>query len=985
MSDISTLERFTQWLTALPKRPADITVDSRRVFHSPSLFAALPGKNFDGRNYINEAIDNGAVGIVLEQQGQQTISANVPIFSVNNLRNHLSAIADIVYGKPSERLHVIGVTGTNGKTSCAYWITQAMNYLGRNANLIGTLGYGDWCKLIPLSNTTPDAARVQELLGGFARRSEKGDRSDVVMEVSSIGLAEERVNAVRFETVLFTNLSHDHMDYHGTMDAYLEAKARLFACPTLQNAVINIRDPAGKKLAAITAGNGIPTLRYSIDEKISADIVAHNISRLPFGTAFDVITPFGKARIESKVTGSFNIENLLGVLGVLLARKVSFTDAAKILSRITPPPGRMQRLGEENTPRVIVDYAHTPDALRHVLQTLRTDLNETQRLYCVFGCGGDRDKEKRAPMGYWAGRLADKILVTSDNPRSESPEEIVRQVVQGLNDSGNAEWEIELNRAAAIDKAIAMARCGDIVLIAGKGHENYQEIIGKRYSFSDVEAATRSLQKHHALYAVMWDLFNIVQDLRWNYPKRNIRRIITDSREAQVGDLFFALRGERFDGHDFVDDVLKLGACAVVSKAQASRFVGSNVIVVDNPLKALGELARYWRTRHGHTKVILVVGSNGKTTVKEMLTHILRMQKGEHCVHATQGNLNNAVGLPLTLLQLRPIHDFAVIELGMNHRGETAELARYAQPNIVVINNAQREHQEFMNDVETVAKEHGDAFAATWRDLSIPVPLEGEGTTNGIAVLNADDHYASFWKNEAEKQNLSIYTFGEHSDTAKLSGRFFLHPNGVDITVTSRSQSIEDKSTTFTLPLLGKAMAHNALAALAVARVLAIPLEDAAYALSQFKATKGRLLSYRINDHFLLIDDTYNANPDSVRAAIDVLKRQSGKRWLVFGDMAEVGERGIAFHREIGMYAKKSGIDRLYATGTLTQNSIKMFGKQGAYYSKNRDTLIAKLREDSNEEGSLTVLIKGSRFMEMEKVVEALLKNDQGVESRKTD
>ena len=429
-------------------------------------------------------------------------------------------------------------------------------------------------------------------------------------------------------------------------------------------------------------------------------------------------------------------------------------------------------------------------------------------------------------------------------------------------------------------------------------------------------------------------------------------RVVTDTRKLAPGDLFVALAGEHFDGHDFVPAAFEQGAVAALVAANRAAAISGNLIAVTDPREALSALAAHWRRQFG-IPVVVVVGSNGKTTVKEMLASILRMQFGASHVLATEGNLNNAIGLPLTLLALRSAHRVAVIELGMNHRGETAELAAIAQPTVALVNNAQREHQEFMRTVGDVAAEHADLIRA------LP--------PGGIAVINADDAFVDVWRDTAqERAGVGVIEFGlDHP--AAVHARCAVTAGG---SVLSLSTPAGDATVRLNVP--GRHTASNALAAATAALALGVALEAVVSGLEAFRAVPGRLAAMRAASGAAVIDDTYNANPDSVRAAIDVLGAAPSPRWLVLGDMGEVGVEGPAFHREAGAFARAAGVDRLLTTGALAAEAGAAFGP-GADHFASVDALARHVAAEASAE--VTVLVKGSRFMRMERVVAALVEH----------
>ena len=445
----------------------------------------------------------------------------------------------------------------------------------------------------------------------------------------------------------------------------------------------------------------------------------------------------------------------------------------------------------------------------------------------------------------------------------------------------------------------------------------------------------------------------------------NISRIGTDSRQIEKDELFVALTGERFDAHDFLSGLMKAGAGAALISDQDKCPKDLAAICVPDTRVGLGALAAAWRTKHP-IPLALVTGSNGKTTVKEMIASIFKAAVGEERTLVTKGNLNNDIGLPLTLLKLRSTDQLAVVELGMNHPGETAVLAAIAQANIALINNAQREHQEFMATVAAVAEEHSAAIKA--------LPL------NGIAVFPADSEFSNVWRQAAAGRKIMDFVLqsGSASDRASVTGRLL---NNGCVQVQTEQGTIEIQ-----LKTLGSHNVRNALAASAVALAAGVSLEKIQQGLEAFAPVNGRMQAKPMDSNHTLIDDSYNANPDSVRAAIDALKLAGNSSWLILGDMGEVGNQGPEFHREVGAYAASQGVDRLFALGEQCQFAIAGFEDSkkalsltsSSQHFADIDLLISTLRNDLQNQAlhssrHLNILVKGSRFMRMERVVQALL------------
>lgn len=473
-----------------------LATDSRHV-RTGDTFIAYPGEKLDGRNYIPQAIAAGAGAVLWEKSGfQWNQQWQTPNLGVAGLREQAGTIASHMYGKPSHKLWVIGVTGTNGKTSCSHWIAQCLTRMGKKTAVVGTLGNGFPGALQPTANTTPDAVLLQQMLADFVKR---GARC-VVIEVSSHSLVQGRVNGVAFDVAVFTNLSRDHLDYHGSMQAYATAKAKLFHWPGLRYAVVNLDDRFGRELAQQLRRRKVKVLGYGLGKaRNKCDIAGLRLDLSRRGLVLEIKTRRGEASLQSRLLGKFNAANLLAVLGALLASGTELEPAVRTLQDVVPPSGRLQMVNVKDRPLVVVDYAHTPDALKKVLQSLRPVAAEANgKLVCVFGCGGDRDRGKRPLMGKVASHLADEVVVTSDNPRSEDPLAIIADIARGWALAAkefNRMPVIEPDRARAIRLAVGGAGVNDVVLVAGKGHEEYQEIGGDKIPFSDAQMAQTVLRE----------------------------------------------------------------------------------------------------------------------------------------------------------------------------------------------------------------------------------------------------------------------------------------------------------------------------------------------------------------------------------------------------------------------------------------------------------------------------------------------------------
>ena len=489
MSDVATsVTDVLSSLDALGIKRQRMTVDSRSVVLG-DLFVAIPGTRVDGRDFVVAAQSRGAAAVMWEPAGGRvadTTLITIPVIVVENLSVLLGQIADAFYERPSSRLTVIGITGTNGKTSIANWLAQAYTLLGKNCGAVGTLGVSLGDKSWPTSNTTPEAASVHTIL----RDLHAAGAASVAMEISSHALELGRVSGVRFAAAIFTNLTQDHLDFHGSMAAYGAAKLKLFTDYPLVNRVVNADDAFGQTIITRKFPN---TITYGL---LQGDVRGELLKTGSRGMSLRLHFEGGSARIDTALIGRFNASNLMAVAATLLADGISIEKVADVLGQLRAAPGRMQRIyadGDCAVPSVYVDYAHTPDALAKALDTVRE--TQPKSLSVVFGCGGDRDRRKRPLMGQIAVERADRVYVTSDNPRSESPDSIIAEIVGGMG-ANQEKLEIVVHRRDAIHAAIRAAGAADAVLIAGKGHELYQEIGGARFAFSDEGEAHSALMSY---------------------------------------------------------------------------------------------------------------------------------------------------------------------------------------------------------------------------------------------------------------------------------------------------------------------------------------------------------------------------------------------------------------------------------------------------------------------------------------------------------
>ncbi|QIL71537.1 UDP-N-acetylmuramoyl-L-alanyl-D-glutamate--2,6-diaminopimelate ligase [Diaphorobacter sp. HDW4B] len=471
-----------------------LQTDSRLVKPGDG-FIAWPGAATDGRFHVGNALTNGATACLVEQEGVDVFGfVGGHMASVRGLKAATGPIAAAWFNMPTTLLNVLAVTGTNGKTSSAWWLAEALNALAQQADvpppkgcaLVGTLGLGMPGALVATGLTTPDPVRLQRAFAQFVEQ----ELGACAIEASSIGLAEHRLAGTRIRVAMFTNFTQDHLDYHPSMEAYWAAKRELFDWPGLRSAVVNVDDARGQQLAEDLESSQLDVWTYSL--RGNARLKARDITYNDDGLVFTVVEGLNSFALQTQVIGLYNVSNLLGVIAALRSLGVALEHALWACAQLTPVPGRMERITSPGQPMVAVDYSHTTDALEKALQALAPMAKERGgKLWCVFGCGGNRDSSKRPHMGAAAQRLADEVVVTSDNPRNEEPMSIIGQILKGTQPA--ATLRVQADRALAIAETLAAAAPADVVLIAGKGHEDYQEVQGERHHFSDIEQARAAL------------------------------------------------------------------------------------------------------------------------------------------------------------------------------------------------------------------------------------------------------------------------------------------------------------------------------------------------------------------------------------------------------------------------------------------------------------------------------------------------------------
>jgi MurE/MurF fusion protein len=980
---------------------ATIATDSR--LPSPGgLFVAQKGVANDGHEYIEKAVAAGCVAVVCEEgkcSPDLLQRLDAVVIAVTDSSVAYATLAANYFHRPAGKMTLVGITGTNGKTTITYLLETVLVASGASVGVIGTVN-----NRYTLSNgaktvldtrfTTPEAFTLQKVL----REMADGGVEYVIMEVSSHALQQNRVGGLAFAACAFTNLTRDHLDYHADMESYFLAKAKLFStclrgdgCAVIPALSSPSQDrPWLATLYRICRERGVKMITWGEEETAVVRLISHEtyLDRTRLELSIDSIT----MAMESPLVGRYNLDNLMVALGLAKAVGVEEAVIARSLATATGAPGRLQRVTvgnvwPSNGPVVLVDYAHSPDALDKVLRTVKALPHRD--LYCVFGCGGDRDDGKRPVMGGIAASVSDVVVVTDDNPRSEDPDNIVARIVSALasqmGEQKSPEWLTERNvgdagylvvrdRSRAIAMAIRAAGSEDIVVIAGKGHETYQLTReGKRF-FDDC------LEAENALLAWTDDLVTeAVGGIlhRGGRTGRLLSGVETDSRRPNRGGIFIALKGENHDAHDFLPQAIEQGAsCLVVDRYAPQSVLGAaSFVVVADPQRALGDLAAFRRRRLAalcEQKVIAITGSCGKTTVKEMVAAILarRWPAGpdhpENCVLKTEGNYNNLIGMPLSLFPLGAHHRAAVLEVGMNRPGELQRLAEIADADICCITNIHGAHLEGLGSIEGVARAKEELFAGA--------------KSSATLIVNRDDPWVGRFIPKYRQHQVSFalrHEGGGDSPDFYASDINFERGGAITFTLHHRRET-----TPVHLFTAGEHNVANALAAAAIAKAAGAGLTHIASGLGDYRSPAKRMELLRSPLGLTVLNDSYNANPASMAAGLKTLKQLTPKTAVaIIGDMRELGEAASAAHFEIGRLVAELHIDYLGIVGDFKEDveggalsagyppeRLRSFTEKDEAVCWIKEMVAAKILVKDD-----LILVKASRGLQFETITAALM------------
>lgn len=942
-------------ITVSDKRAAvEGITDNTEEVAAGYIFVCIRGARFDGHDFAEEALEKGALCVVAEYD--MGLDNQIVVSDTREFYGHLCAVW---FNHPERRMKLIGVTGTNGKTTLATMIKEVLAAKGHRVGFIGTTGCLINGKPVQTDGSTPTTPRVFELYKLWYDMA-KGGCDCVVMEVSSFALAQNRIGPAKFRLAVFTNLSRDHLDYHGDMESYYEAKKKLFTehCET---AVINIDDRYGMRLWQELADSGVERISCSVSGQ-NADLKGNNVKFESGVTRFWVSASNKNYPFALPMMGLYNVLNAVEAIAVCIKLSLPINAIASAMGGFPGVKGRCEFIPTGRDFMVICDYAHSPDALENMLPNIKE--NCSGRLICLFGCGGDRDKTKRPLMARAAEKYADMLIITSDNPRNEDPEAIIDDIVAGLEHT--KPYMRITDRKAAIRRAITIAEKDDIIVLAGKGHEDYQILKDDVHVRFDEREIVKEIMQSYVRRRYdpeMYDMITIneIMDITGGKPfsVRNFDRRVpmcwffSDTRDVIQGGVFIALKGERFDGHDFARQAVDKGAVLAITERTIANVPS---IVVKSCRKALLDLARHHRMRFDPV-VVGVTGSVGKTSTKDMIA--LALSCG-HSVYKTEGNHNNEIGLPFTIFKLNRSCSAAVLEMGMSDFGEIEKLSRASKPNICVITNIGYSHMENLGSQEGIL----DAKLEILKGADRKAPL----------IVNGDDRLLFPLKEEYDGYR-KVITYG--IDNEKVDYRateICTYPDRMYFNVRHDGEMICDVA----LFCPGRHHIYNALAAICTAVNAGCDPVAAAEMLSGFQPDSLRQHVQKRGEQ-MIIADCYNASPDSVKAAIDVLcemkPKEGGRRVAVLGDMLELGESSEELHRQVGEYVVSKGVDLMVCYGKNAAAIAARADELGMHAGSSEDPKTVlnfmKYKLKPND----IVLFKASRGMHLEELIEDFYKD----------
>tara|TARA_Y100000590_G_scaffold465209_1_gene636835 strand:+ start:2950 stop:5796 length:2847 start_codon:yes stop_codon:yes gene_type:complete len=910
-----------------------------------NIFFAIKGNKVDGNKFIDDAIKSGAKTIVSNNKFTG-FKKKILFLSSKNVRKSLSEIAyKICKNKPK---NLIAVTGTNGKSSIADFYFQILRLNKKKVASIGTLGVNTTKFKKNISKTTLDPIE----LSNYLEKIKKNRIENVILEASSHGLKQNRLDGLKFSTGIFTNLSHDHLDYHKNFKDYFKSKMYLFENLMKKNSniVTDIEIPQYPKIKKIVLKKkfNINTIsNYKSNLNIISHIYLEGKQLIKIKYKNKIYT------FRTDLIGKIQIKNIL--MAMLAAEKsgLKFKQIVNVINKLKPVNGRLENVGSlKNKSKIIIDYAHTPDALKVSLQNLKEQFQD-KKISIVFGCGGNRDKLKRSIMGKIANYYCDKIYLTDDNPRFESPKKIRFSIKKQIKKSKC--FEIP-NRLEAIKRAIFELKTGEILIVAGKGHENIQVYGKKEKSFSDKKEILKiiRLKNKNLSTNIKLNILNELSKLDKISIKTKIKNASINSKEIKKNDVFFAIKGKNKNGNLFTSEALKKGASLAVVNFKSKK---QRHIRVKDTLNFLTDASSSLRN-NTFSNIIAITGSCGKTSLKELLGKTLNKISS---ATYSQKSFNNKYGVPLSLFNLKKNDEFGVFEVGMDKKGEIDYLSKIIKPYVGVITNISYAHAKNFKNIKQIA------FAKS--------EIINNIKKFGYLVLNADDEFYNFHKKIAQKRKLKVCSFSMRKKNCEINLNYISKENYKY----KVSLNINKSKKYFYLNSNFENDIKNLLAAVTIISIFKDITKLNHNIFYNHKTPNGRGDISKINmfkKNFYLIDESYNSNPLSLRSALknfDSLPTKDTKKHLILGDMLELGKHSIKLHKEASKDINKTSINTVYVVGKYIKNTYKNLNetKKGLILKKNSQIFdLIKNNIDNND----YLMIKGSNSTGLNKITNDIKK-----------
>ena len=907
------------------------------------VFFSINGNHIKGNDYINDAINNGAKIIISNLKFEGFKKNKILFLNSKNPRKLLSEASSRYYRlKPK---NIIAVTGTNGKTSVANFYEQILSLNKKKVASIGTLGVISKKFKLKTNNTTIDPVNIHKIL----QKLKKLKIENVILEASSHGLKQHRLNNIKFKSAIFTNLSRDHIDYHKNFKDYLNSKLKLFneLLDFNSNIIFDENIKESRILNRISKKKNLKKFNLG---KSKSFIFIKNVKKINEKKKIDITINKKDYCFETSLIGDIQIKNLILAIIAAYLSGLKIDNILKIINKIKPIDGRFEKIGKlKNKAKIILDYAHTPHALKTLLINIKKDF-PLSKISLVFGCGGNRDENKRSMMGIIARNYCNNIYLTDDNPRFESPKLIRDQIKKGLKTKKF--FEIP-SRTKAINNAIKELKAGDILIVAGKGHENYQEY-KKKIFYSDKKEILKAVKKKNIILSNSLKVNILNEAIGFNIidKKKTINSASINTRKNNKNSVFFGIKGKKFDGNKFAKEALKSGAILAISN---KKFKESKILFTKKPLKLLNHVSTSLR-KSLNNNTIAITGSAGKTSVKDLTGFCMnKLEK----THFSKLSFNNKFGVPLSIFNTPETAKFAVLEVGMDKKGEIDYLTNLIRPNVGLITNISYAHIKNFNNLNQIAKAKGEVINNIIND--------------GTMVINMDDKYYKYFIKKSKNYRLKILTFSKSNhkaDVVFLRQRKYKKHILLTIKIKKDTKSF----------IVSKYLSIHIESILATLSIISVyfdikQLKPNLFLGFNIPKSRGSIINFRNGPKKItIVDESYNSNPLSLKFALeryDSLYKEKNKKFLLIGNMLELGKHSKKLHIKIAKYINNSKINKTFVYGDQIKHTFNKLKPQiRGKILRNKMDICRLINNDLPNDSFL--MVKGSNSTGLNKIIQNL-------------